>query len=170
MKRVVRIEVSGAVLTFPRLCACCGRPPDPELVVWASRTRGVKLVHSRTKTWTFPCCAECARHMNEWYDGSVALRAFLVAGACIAFVVLVAGGIAEALAVAAAAIALGYAARTIARRRAAALMSPQCACAWSPVQYLGWNGTLHAFFIAQHGYATAFVDANAHRDESTPAP
>src|SRR5258706_9758060 len=60
------VQVSGQRFTFPRACARCGRPAEATLQAAHSKSKGKRVVHTRTWSWDFPYCNSCTAHVRVW--------------------------------------------------------------------------------------------------------
>src|SRR6266700_3928561 len=156
----MRIDLSGQNFVFPDKCACCGQPPTMELAASASKSRGKRVVHTKTNVWDFPYCVRCVGHVKNaegaravaWVLGilSIALSCFLaylinaMTGMVIVLLALTGTGLIYK--------------RQMARARAQC--SADCACVGRAMAYLGWHGTLHQFDLHSPYFARDFMVAN----------
>lgn len=154
------VEVSGKRISFPRHCLCCGRHPDTEIPVSASRSRGKKVIHTTTMTWRVPYCSACTRHVATWDAGSSALNGGLAVGIIGGIVLLFVAPPLGVLTFIGGLVA-GFVMRSNKRALAKSQCSPECAAVERAASYLGWSGTLESFFFASRPYAALFLEANA---------
>lgn len=156
----MRIDVSGQKFLFPPRCACCFDHANDSLVVSASRSTGKKVVHTQTKAWDFPYCAKCVRHVRSAEAATVLLGVLagssLLAGVWLWIATSPPIGIAVAIGALVGTMLLHY------RRMGSAKKGcgQECVSVSRAVEYLGWHGTAHQFWIASRDYASAFMVAN----------
>ena len=166
------VEVSAKRINIPRTCMCCGGPPDIEIPLVASKSRGTRVVRTSTNTWNFPYCTDCARHAEAWpspsYGGELLVS--LIVGGIVGFVGSHGGedpagityGIAGFLSLF---VFLAILENVVfmPRKQAVvrAMMRPSCAApAWA-ARYVGWHGTRESFDFVSADYAVAFAMQNA---------
>lgn len=161
----VIVSVSGQIVSVPRQCACCGALPDGELLVSATRTPGKRVVKTDTRTWAFPYCSACLRHVNQWHSADTIMFVGLglvacgfLAGLCLILFhpALMLLGVAASAAGLAGVIALVLTTKNGAR----SLCKAECVCPARAVGYLGWNGTVQSFSFVSGQYTTAFARGN----------
>jgi hypothetical protein len=159
----VRVDLSGHNFVFPNECACCGAAPDGELTVSASRSWGSKVVHTETKSWDFPYCTGCIRHIRAVEAaGSLArLLTFL----SILLAVLVGFGVGPYWGAAIGILAVVGTVVVYGKRlrQARAECGANCVDADKAIVYLGWYGTLHRFEIGSQHFARDFMTANQNK-------
>ena len=73
----MRIDVSGHKFIFPHQCACCGAVPHTTLTALASKSTGTRVVHTTSKSWAFPYCAQCTEHVRT-AGNAVTTTAFVI--------------------------------------------------------------------------------------------
>jgi hypothetical protein len=156
----VRLYISARKLNVPRICACCGAPPDAEMDAKHTRTTGKRVIREQTRSWTFPYCLQCIRHVEMWRNvGTVAAWTMLLAVVVAVALAKASGGVAAAISfVLFAAIATAATARRRAKVRAS--LSPSCAVPEPAVHYLGWDGSVQGFDIASRDFAASLAQAN----------
>jgi hypothetical protein len=155
----MRVEVSGQIFSFPRMCACCLGAAD---TLTASATRTAS--RSDTGTWPFPFCTRCVDHARVWESGRPAGISAFVSGAVLAVLL---GWATMTLAVVVltsmVAIIAGVALFAWRRAGAEALRSPGCACAGRAVEFLGWEGSIQRFEVLSEAYAAEFLLDNSRK-------
>src|SRR5262249_48656717 len=220
------IRVSANLLTFPRMCCCCGRTNQPgtTYIAHSTRTTGVRVIRHQTKKWSFPLCEECddwIRAVRRIPRPFSPLGVYLLAALAVALTVCcwlpafgaitppptkdtpskessargpaakgstakeptskqptqpeaaklspVTGGVCGLVSLGAAGI-LAYGGHAFAARRAtrvrkaraaADAIRPDSSCHPTPVEYLGWRGTVHRFAFTNPDFSDAFERANA---------
>src|SRR5262249_27685964 len=143
----MRVAFSARALKFPPICSCCGDPSNSVFVANATRTTGKRVVHHQTHSWEMPWCAECSSH------ASLATTAMIVYGliASVAIATGIAVGLADkhalgkAIGIALAGVAGGAPLMLILNWRAEKRRKPTCSTVGSPVQFLGWDGSVQFF-------------------------
>lgn len=59
------VKVSARTnIAWPPLCPCCLRPADCQIEAVATRTEGVRVVRTKSKSWVVPYCRACIRHIR----------------------------------------------------------------------------------------------------------
>jgi hypothetical protein len=162
-----RFQISARILTWPRMCACCGRPSDTTMRASACKSSGKRVVTATTSWWEVPHCSECVQHV-ERYQKAVEFNAL---GAVLAIASLVAvSWLAKSLLVGfVLAICAIIVCSTLAHRakHAAGSMTTHDCCSVGPaVEYLGWYGTFHEFMFSNQKYLNAFLGANHRKTQS----
>ncbi len=157
----MRVDLSGHKFIFPQHCACCGAMPQTTLAASASRSTGTRVVHTTSKSWDFPYCAQCTEHVrianNAASTTAIIVTVSLIIASYLYFMtsVQILGGL-----VAVAGIVGSIFAYNSLMTQANNLCGQGCACVKSAVGYLGWQGSCHMFEITSPGYASAFMVAN----------
>lgn len=175
----MRIEVSARLISVPQRCVCCLGAADRQKTVTASRITGVRVVRTESKEWTFPICSACCSYVDDWHSGDEdfalakcqaslpALIGFCLLGASArltswaSFSLAALGGFAFLASVAWCVV--GDRERTATRNLILRKSGLTYAELFTPVVYLGWSGTVHAFEFANQGYAAQFMAANAEK-------
>lgn len=83
------IKVSARLISWPKICACCGRSSETELEASFTRTSGKKVIKHDRRSWGVPYCHACALHVNL----SVIGRALGSFGVVVTLVIAIAVGI-----------------------------------------------------------------------------
>jgi hypothetical protein len=156
----MRVDVSAKKLSFPQECACCGASPNSVFVFSAARQKGVRVVRTRTQSWEFPACATCVGHVKAWSAADQSFNSLVVFGSGLALL-LMCVNLAAGILVFAVFGGIAFAWRTAGRAGARRRMSGSCVGTTVPGRYLGWDGTLQQFELANPRYATKFMEANA---------
>lgn len=170
------VEISGDKLIFPPSCACCGGQSQTGLVATATRVTGVRVVRTSSKTWQFPYCHRCLRHVSEVQSSIERLNSIQSGGcglAVLTFILAVIVGFSSssfplflliATLTTTATVVICTILRNGERERLEqvlpGLMSGSCTCPDSAVSYLGWYGRCHSFEVQSEQYAFAFMRAN----------
>jgi len=158
----MRVAFSARALKFPPVCSCCGDASNAAFVAKATRTTGKRVVHHRTHSWEIPWCGVCSAHADL---ASTAVMVF----ALIAMAAIVVGIVIWLSAAHAAGIALGIAIGGVAgglpilmilNARAERRRKPTCSTVGSPVEFLGWDGSVQFFDCRSERFAAAFAIAN----------
>jgi ribosomal protein L28 len=153
----MRVDVSGHLFSFPRACACCGAVPDSTLTVSASRSRGSRVVRTEGRSWDFPYCTRCIKHVQRAGTMRMLVRQFIalsvLLGVIVGFSESAYLGFGIGILCVVATVAVGFKLHNLAR-------GPGCVDADSSIAYLGWSGTLHQFEIASRRFAFDFMVAN----------
>ena len=162
-----RVQISANMLSWPRLCACCGENPDTELRAAASRTTGVRVKHTTTSGWDVPYCSHCIKHTAAHAGAS----AWLYLGPIVALGlwwflgqsnddprigVIAAGG----------SMLLSICLFCVARVRATGLMFESCGSVTPAVRYLAWHGTFQTFVFSSKSYLDRFLATNSRKHRS----
>jgi hypothetical protein len=158
------ISLSAKLIRFPRRCCCCGAADAAnKYEAIATRTSGKRVVRTDSRSWSFPICSQCL----EW------VRAKNVAKALSRFLLLVVLGMSIALYVhysngadsifpeiigVASVAALFFIWRRF--RAKANHLKRNSGCRFPPVQYLGWQGTVHTFILTNSDFTTEFQHSN----------
>jgi hypothetical protein len=158
----MQVDVSAKTVSFPRHCACCGREPDAQLALSASRSRGVRVVRTTTHTWSVPYCSACIRHTQEWERATTYLTVALAVGAVVGALLLCSSAV-VGIVIFTLALAAGLGAYTLQRKHARTFCSTGCAMPGRAASFLGWDGTLQSFWFAHPSFATAFMIANLNK-------
>ena len=156
----MRVELSGHKFEFPQECACCGAAPQTTLLASASRSTGREVVHTTSKSWDFPYCARCAKHVQDSKGATMPAWSIIVCSIILAIIVGFNAPLIWAFLVAIVGIAGGVAAYKKLMTEAKRGCVPNCSSVQSAVTYSGWQGTRHTFDIASTNYATKFMVAN----------
>jgi len=165
-----RVQISANMLSWPRLCACCGANPDANLRAAASRTTGVRVKHTTTSSWEVPYCSHCIRHTATYARASAWLYVGPIVGLGLWWLVgqnyddqrigfIVAGG----------SLLLSICLFYITRVRARALMSESCGSVTPAVRYLAWHGSFQTFVFSSKSYMDLFLAANSRKHRSDVA-
>lgn len=141
----MEVHVSARKLSFPRICACCGAPPQVEYRATAVRVTGKRVIRTQSATWSIPYCQNCLHHASLWPKPWSGLTWFLVLLTCFVWVPIQ--------------LLIDAAARNSARR----LCAGNCCNAAPAVVYLGWNGTVESFNFSSVPFAFEFIIANQSR-------
>lgn len=161
------VQISANILSWPRVCACCGDVADTHFRAEASHTKGKRVKHTTTKWWEVPWCSGCAEH-SRWFSLSQTALAFIFVVSGVSLVVafisdtnriaaILIGGILLAASI--------WAFRaTIARARS--LCRANCTARTIPVRYVDWHGTFHTFTFESRSYLDAFIAANDRKTRS----
>jgi hypothetical protein len=159
-----RVQISANMLSWPRLCACCGENPDAELRAAASRTTGVRVKHTTTSGWDVPYCSHCIKHTAAHAGAS----AWLYLGPIVALGlwwflgqqfddartgVIAAGG----------SMLLSICLFCLVRVRATRLMLESCGSVTPAVRYLAWHGSFQTFVFSSKSYLDLFLAANSRK-------
>jgi hypothetical protein len=156
----MRVEFSACKLTFPQVCACCGRKPDAVFTAAARRSEGVKVERTETNTWDFPYCSACLAHVRtaKWANRIMEVGATLnvLVGLALWFAVKWWVGLIAVLALTAVEVWLHLSAR----ERAQGMRCQTCAAVDQAVDFKGWDGPRQIFEIACPVYTVAFMVAN----------
>lgn len=155
----MRVDLSGRVFSFPRVCACCGREADDQLQVTATRSRGKRVVHTESVTWPIPYCSACLSHAAAWNSALTLFKTVAGIGLVVGSLSLCAA-VPVGLVVIAGALVLAFVLQAKRRTTATAECSPQCACPGPAAAYLGWQGTFHSFDLEGRVFAADFMSAN----------
>lgn len=178
------VQVSAFLLTFPKLCCCCGfGGADGRFLATATRTTGKRVIRIDTKSWDFPIWRECQRWIRRQQRANAARFWFVALGVLARTCAFAGVGLFSlpfvdakienrALVLASAVIAVALAGLLVGlatlayqglqRRRAAAdNVKPAGHCAVKPVIYREWYGTVHTFYFACEDFAQQFILANA---------
>lgn len=70
------LQISANILSWPRMCACCGDVADTYFRAATSHTKGKRVQHTTTKWWEVPWCSGCAQH-SRWFTLSQKALAFV---------------------------------------------------------------------------------------------
>ena len=123
----------------------------------AKRTTGKRTVKVETRTWMFPYCSGCIRHMAV--SASLLPWIVLIAALGIGVMLFVANPILSVV-VGSGGSGLGIWLAFHKRATVRSLRSPTCAANGPAVSYLGWHRTVHEFEMASTLFATQFASAN----------
>jgi hypothetical protein len=159
----MRIDVSGAILSFPKECACCCAPPDTDLTITASRRWGKRVIHTEAREWEIPYCVRCVEHIERSRDAGAFSRAATVmslgAAALIGYLEGVYWGIGAAVGLIA--VTIFIYGRLL--RRAESYSNHECVGLDQAISYGGWSGSLHSFEVASSKFARDFMLTNERR-------
>jgi hypothetical protein len=159
----VKVDVSGAILSFPVECACCGASPDSDLTISARRSWGKRVIHTEARAWEIPYCTSCLEHVRRSRDAGTFARAATVmslgAAALVGYLEAVYWGIG---------VAVGLIALTIfiygrLLKRAESHSGHGCVGLDQAISYGGWSGSLHSFEITSSKFARDFMLINERR-------
>ena len=173
------VRVSARILHFPELCCCCGlEAPRNRYRAQYTRTTGVRVIRHHTKWWEFPACGPCLRWIDAEAAASGKHYAFvslavvatilLLGGAvviCAGISARAGGGVVLGLLGTAAGLVCGcltplaYAAWKKADEYAAYLV-PDGATSTAPVEYHGWDGSVHTFEFSHRRFCDRFIGSN----------
>lgn len=157
----MNVDVSGQKFIFPPICACCGGHANGTVIAQANRTTGKRVVRTSSKSWDFPYCQNCLAHVKAARNAStvqsVGVIASLFFGGIIGLAVnsLIASIIISGLCVILS-LTIGHVLLEGARK----MCSPDCVNVRTAVQYRGWYGNCHSFYIQSQEYAFAFMKSN----------
>ncbi len=155
------VEVSGQRFSFPQVCACCGHESDASLRASHSKSKGKRVVHTKTWVWEFPYCKACLAHVSAWnraagYGFLWSILVAIVSGGIVSSFKSDIGGLVVVVL-----WVIGWLVATARYRRRARLQcSPDCACAFRAVNYVDWYGSTHSFDIRSRTYAARFMLSN----------
>jgi hypothetical protein len=159
----MKIDVSGAILSFPNECACCGVHPDTNLTIMASRRWGKRIIHAEARAWEIPYCARCLEHIRRSSEaGTFARRATAIslgAGVLIGFL----KGAYWGFGAAAGLIAVTIFIFGCLLKAARSYSNDGCAGLDQAISYGGWSGSLHSFEVASSKFARDFMRTNERR-------
>jgi hypothetical protein len=155
------VEVSGHKLVFPPSCACCGGPAQGTFTAVATRTTGIRVVRTASKSWAFPYCGECIGHVRAHQTAKAITVGLLAASAVTAALLASSTGV-GALGVCIGILGVGgsLAVGSVLKKNALAMCKGACTCVGPAVGYTGWYGATHSFEIASPHYAFSFMHAN----------
>lgn len=159
---MMRIDLSGQQFYFPQICACCHAPAQRSLIVHATQVVGRgRLQTTASRAWNIPYCRACIRHVHFWEGAlyvvlfgvsmslvSAALLFVFGAPAPIALTTAVGGGVAS------------FGAFLFLTRMAWRCRVHSCTGITRAVQYLGWEGSHHAFEVRSWRFAYDFMSLN----------
>jgi hypothetical protein len=157
---LMKIEVSGHKFNFPHKCACCGATPDTSLPASATRSTGKKVVHTDSKSWDFPYCSRCVKHVQASKSAAVVLSIVVLASVILAVIVGSKSTGSFGLLAVIAGLILAVATYTKLILRAKSICVPSCSTVNVGVKYHGWQGTRHVFEVSSANYSTDFMVAN----------
>jgi len=165
----VQVQVSAKRLSFPPTCPCCGLQANTQVAITATRTTGKRVIHTTERSWTFPYCSSCLRHVAVW-DAAASWMILTALGAMFAIFSSVAYGLLARLVPGEytglgvvggiGGIVLGIWRFTRKRAEARKMCTSQCVVPARAVSYLGWYGTIQTFAFSSHAYAVTFAQAN----------
>src|SRR5262249_6419670 len=58
------VQISARIIHWPISCPCCGRPADTAVKISSTRTTGVEVIRTQTKSWDVPYCNRCLSHVH----------------------------------------------------------------------------------------------------------
>lgn len=154
----MRVDLSAQIASFPSECACCSGSAGGEFEAVATRTTGVKVVRTHTRSFSVPYCAACLEHVST-FQSAQSTRKFgfwmLFGGLVVCLLSPIAGllGVASGVFILIGAISLG--------RRAESERRTSCACAGPAVEFIGWDGSVKMMDFTSMRYAARFASANA---------
>lgn len=159
---VMKVSVSAQKISIPRQCACCGKEPDTELTVSASKATGKRVVKTRTNSWDFPYCSRCLQHARVVESQNY----FVLLGIAAGIVLLLALyqtpalGFLALLVCFVAAILIQQKRNRKRQEKLKELVSASCATSTYAVKYLGWQGSIQHFDFASKDFAAQFMRSN----------
>ena len=182
------VKVSARIVSWPQVCVCCLEPAECNATITATRTAGVEVVRTTSKTWTVPYCRLCLEHQDTYRNLEAtrrrlvrgflwaALAAFLAASAVFAVWRWppedhITGGLAIPVAFACLAWLVVLVPPIALRQRKAGRLSawldrqvsPACACRGPAAAYRGWRDSVHTFDFVGEEYARLFENENARK-------
>jgi tetratricopeptide (TPR) repeat protein len=176
--RSTNIHISGQRINMPRVCVCCGGEPSTEIYFTATQTRGkhvsTRVKNMQTRGWAFPFCSYCVSHSHKAKELMIGTNFGYIAGVVLIVVALFLFASYWFLGLLLLAGAIGtfvWSSREAKRAREGIqqLLRPTCIDVQNNlVQYLGWNGTVHSFYIRSQSYAVAFMRANRNKLVNMP--
>ena len=149
---------------FPRACACCGDLDETDLSVSSTRQTGVRVVRSDTRSWGIPYCHQCVAHATTWPHSPISFWTLLVLGAILGGSLGVIWGwkLGSGIFAAVALPLLAVRFHEIRKQnQALALTKPTCCCVGPAVTYLGWDGSVHSFWVVSEDYTAMLAQNNA---------
>ena len=150
-------------MRFPRFCACCMRDAETEIPLLYTRTKGVKVIRSKSITWPLPYCHTCISHINAWHRSSRNFKLALFSGLAFSCIFLFAGLLNTALTLSILSLLLALVARYKTRQNALALCTKECPTVHVAASYDGWSGSVHSFDFAHRNYAARFMQMNVNK-------
>lgn len=157
---MLKVEVSGKLISFPPICACCRKPADTELGASASRSSGKRVVRVTTFAWSFPYCSACVQHTVVLKQGDEAFSLVVIVAGILAVLVCF-GSVLAGIATGILGLIIAAFLRSRKEKEARRLCSPECACSKRAVDFLGWQGTVQSFYFWNAKYAAQFMNSNA---------
>jgi hypothetical protein len=58
------VQISGRIIRWPSVCACCARPADTTVEVRSTRTTAKRVIDTQTKSCDVPYCNRCLSHIQ----------------------------------------------------------------------------------------------------------
>lgn len=146
------VEVTGAELRWPSLCACCFETSDTTIRIEHTTGGGLFGMFQETRAWDVPYCSQCVEHVRLDRERPRGNLGGALAGA------VVGGGLGLLIGLGSAAFSL-YGATTH-QSKLEALLKPSCVAVGPAASYRDWYDNTHAFTFLNWNYADAFRREN----------
>jgi hypothetical protein len=160
-------QISAQILSWPRMCACCGETADSSLCVAASKTTGTRVQHKKTSWWDVPYCATCLAHKALYESAVWWLRGGLATGIVLwIFVGRTSGSGIAGFIVGVITVGASFWLYGKAQSAARAQMKASCCTPTAAVRYLDWHGNFHTFVFESESYTDEFLAANSRKTRS----
>jgi hypothetical protein len=161
------VQISARILSWPKVCACCGNEATTKRRTSASKSTGKRVVTTTTCWWEIPYCSHCIEHIEQ---EKRAIRTLLAGAAVAAIVVLLIGDFFNSLFTGLVGGILPMAAFVKVsqdmKQGASDLRRPECPCVGPAVEYQGWYGTSHDFVFSNRHYLELFLESNRQKTRS----
>jgi hypothetical protein len=159
----MKIDMSGAILSFPKECACCGACPDADFMITAGRRWGKRVSHTEERAWEIPYCTRCKEHVRRFRDAGTFARTATVVSLGTAALIGYLEGVYWGFGGTAGLIAVTIFIYGRLLKRAESYSNHGCVGLGQAVSYDGWSGSLHSFEVASSKFARDFMLANERR-------
>lgn len=118
--------------------------------------------NTTTCWWEVRYCNNCIRHKNAYESASTWLWVGFFLGIVVWYLSSGKNSFLYGLYVFLASFIFYFLAKSKEKR----LMSPNCSCHSSAVNYLSWHGTVHTFIFTNKNYMDSFLSSNAQKNRS----
>lgn len=153
-----QVHVSARIISVPNTCCCCAKNPgQAKYEASSSRTTGVRVRRTQTRSWSFQICNPCLQWLAVVKRRSFYCSSFFISLIVLLFSVINAATGWILTSIISAIIFLMHWKKYI---RKSQLEMPNADCKSPPIQYLGWQGSIHSFIISHPEFAEKFESAN----------
>ncbi len=156
-----KISFSAKILSFPKICCCCGtNNPAEKYRAVAKRVTGKRVIKTQSYSWSFPICIKCTGWLAADRLAKIIFFLFIITlVGCIyffqqhmkdLFIKSICLGI----------VVLTFVFWRYSRTRALKI-KPDSTCVNPPVRYLSWYGTVQYFAVSNFAFLQEFEKINA---------
>lgn len=154
-----KVCFSAKILKLPNLCCSCGiKGAEFKYIANTSRKSGKRIVKIQSKSWSFPICSKCLIWINADNNQRIILKIFFFGILFCLIYLLINYSLSNLLIIICILIFVGIFWKT--QKVKANDLKPNSNCFNPPIEYLGWDGSIHIFSIYNADFKNVFIKLN----------